>query len=108
MPDKKQFPLFLELVDKFTGYSGKTIYQSEQLAKTMADKAKLRAETNKAALNGTTENDTLSGQYEGFKHILIHNLAVDEFADIYAQTWAYGLFAARLHQKDNQQFTRYL
>jgi hypothetical protein len=49
-----------------------------------------------------------TGQYTGFKKILIHNLEVDEFAGIYAQTLAYGLFAARLNQKDASQFTRYL
>ncbi|MDR0786215.1 MAG: N-6 DNA methylase, partial [Treponema sp.] len=107
-PDKKQFSTFLELVDKFTGYSGKTIYNSEQLARVMADKARLLAEIIKAALAERVDDDTLSGQYEGFRKILIHNLEVDEFADIYAQTLAYGLFAARLNQNDNQPFTRYL
>jgi uncharacterized protein YggT (Ycf19 family) len=108
MPDKKQFPAFLALVDRFTKYSGKTIYNSELLAKTMAEKSKLLAAIIKTALQKKSENDTLSGQYEGFRNILIHNLEVTEFADIYAQTLAYGLFAARLNQKDNQQFTRFL
>jgi hypothetical protein len=107
-PDKKQFNAFLELVNRFTGYSGKTIYNSERLAKIMADKAKLLAVVIKNALKGKSENDTLSGQYEGFKKILIHNLDIAEFADIYAQTLAYGLFAARLNQADRQPFTRYL
>ncbi|MDR3300999.1 MAG: hypothetical protein LBT01_00520, partial [Spirochaetaceae bacterium] len=63
----------------------------------MADKAKLLAAIIKSALNGTkADNGTLSEQYIGFKKILIHNLAVAEFADIYAQTLAYGLFASRL------------
>jgi predicted helicase len=107
-PDKKQFPAFLELVDRFTKYSGKTIYNSEQLAKMMAEKSKLLAAIIKTALKEKADDDTLSGQYAGFKKILIHNLEVSEFADIYAQTLAYGLFAARLNQKDNRQFTRYL
>ncbi|GHV95692.1 DNA methyltransferase [Spirochaetia bacterium] len=107
-PDKKQFAVFLELINQFTSFSGKTIYHSEQLAKMMADKAKLLAEIIKTALNEKIENDTLAGQYEGFKTVLLHNLATSEFADIYAQTLAYGLFAARLNQTDNQPFTRYL
>jgi hypothetical protein len=104
VPDKNQFSAFLELIDKFTGYSGKTIYTSEQLAKVMADKAKLLAAIIKTALKENADDDTLSGQYTGFKKILIHNLGISEFADIYAQTLAYGLFAARLNQRDNQQF----
>jgi hypothetical protein len=108
IPDKKQFPAFLELVDRFTKYSGKTIYNSEQLAKMMAEKSKLLAAVIKTALKEKADDDTLSGQYEGFKKILIHNLEVSEFAGIYAQTLAYGLFAARLNQKDSRQFSRYL
>jgi type I restriction-modification system DNA methylase subunit len=107
-PDKKQFPAFLELIEQFTRYSGKTIYNAEQLAKMMADKAKLLASIIKTALQEKTENDSLSEQYEGFKKILIHNLSIDEFADMYAQALAYGLFAARLNQSDSQTFTRYL
>jgi type I site-specific restriction-modification system R (restriction) subunit len=73
-PEKKQFPAFLELVDRFTNYSGKTIYNSEQFAKMMAEKSKLLAAVIKAALKETADDDTLSGQYAGFKKILIHNL----------------------------------
>jgi predicted helicase len=108
IPDKKQFNAFLELVGRFTGYSGRTIYNSEQLAKMMADKAKLLAAIIKNALREKSENDTLPGQYAGFKKVLIRNLNTAEFADIYAQTLAYGLFAARLNQTDGQPFTRYL
>ncbi|MDR0637394.1 MAG: N-6 DNA methylase [Spirochaetaceae bacterium] len=108
IPDKKQFPVFLELTDRFTTYSGKTITTSKQLAKMLADKAKLLAAVIRAALKEKADDDTLSGQYEGFKKILIHNLDRAEFADIYAQTLAYGLFAARLNQKDDSRFTRYL
>jgi predicted helicase len=109
VPDKKQFDAFLELISQFTGFSGKTISNSEQLAKMMAEKARLLAETIKKALKSpSSETDTLNGQYEAFKKILIHNLGVSEFADIYAQTLAYGLFAARLNQEDSRQFTRLL
>ncbi|MDR0409059.1 MAG: hypothetical protein LBH18_01480, partial [Spirochaetaceae bacterium] len=110
--DKKQFGVFLELMERFTTYSGKTICNSEQLAKMMAAKAKLLAEVIRNALQEKkkekVDDDTLYGQYEGFKKILIHSLEIPEFAGIYAQTLAYGLFAARLNQQDNQPFTRYL
>ncbi|MDR2192947.1 MAG: DNA methyltransferase [Treponema sp.] len=107
-PDKKQYTVFLELIERFTKYSGSTIYNSEQLAKLMADKAKLLAAIMRKALNVPAENDTLLGQYEGFKKVLLHELGAAEFADIYAQTLAYGLFAARLNQRDEAPFTRYL
>ena len=34
-------------------------------------------------------------QMKAFKDILIHDITPKEFADIYAQTIAYGMFAAR-------------
>ena len=34
---------------------------------------------------------------QAFKAILIHDISAKEFADVYAQTIAYGMFAARLH-----------
>ncbi|MDR0472417.1 MAG: hypothetical protein LBH43_01930, partial [Treponema sp.] len=106
-PDKKQYDTFLEMIKQFTCYSGKTIYQSLELARMMAAKAKLLAEVIKAALSDkAAEGDTLSGQLEGFRKILIHNLSETDFADMYAQTLAYGLFAARLNQADTQTFNR--
>ena len=107
--NKDQYDLFIELVNQFTKYSGKTISTSESLAAIMADKSKLLAEVIYKALKDKSDpSNTLTGQYEGFKKILLHNLGFLEFSDIYAQTLAYGLFAARLNQTDSQTFTRFL
>ena len=48
----------------------------------------------------------LIGQYEAFKSDLIHDIKAADFADIYAETIAYGLFAARLHDTTLNTFTR--
>jgi predicted helicase len=110
--DKNQYGAFIELVNQFTGYSGKTIYQSLELARMMAAKAKLLAEVIRNALaekdgeDSVLPGDTLSGQLEGFRKVLMHNLSETAFADMYAQTLAYGLFAARLNQHDAQTFNR--
>lgn len=48
----------------------------------------------------------LIGQYEALKANLIGDITVAEFADIYAETIAYGLFAARLHDETPMSFTR--
>ncbi|GHT63365.1 hypothetical protein FACS1894110_01010 [Spirochaetia bacterium] len=106
-PDKTQFTAFTELVEQFVGYRGKSIYQSEQLAKMMAAKAKLLAHSiEKALAEKTSEDDTLSGQLEGFRKVLIHDLSETDFADIYAQTLAYGMFAARLNDRSDTVFNR--
>jgi len=108
-PEKDHYDSFIELINLFTSYSGKTIPTSENLAKIMADKSKLLAEVIYKAIKDKSDPDnTLIGQYKGFKKILIHNLGLREFSDIYAQTIAYGLFAARLNQTDNRTFTRFL
>jgi predicted helicase len=108
-PEKDQYDKFIELINQFTSYSGKTICTSERLAAIMADKSKLLAAVIHNALKDkSAPSDTLTGQYEGFRKILLHNLGLLEFSDIYAQTLAYGLFAARLNQTDNQTFTRFL
>jgi hypothetical protein len=98
VPDKDQYDAFIELVNQFVSYSGKTISASGNLAALMADKSKLLAAVIHNALKDKSDSNTLTGQYEGFRKILLHNLGTAEFSDIYAQTLAYGLFAARLNQ----------
>lgn len=54
-----------------------------------------------------TEGDAgeLHGQLEAFRKVLIESLTVEQFADMYAQTLCYGLFAARCNAPA-QGFTR--
>ncbi len=48
----------------------------------------------------------LKEQMKAFKDILIHDITPKDFADIYAQTIAYGMFAARLHDPTQEDFSR--
>ena len=52
------------------------------------------------------EDNTLKDQFEAFKKILIHDITPKDFADVYAQTIAYGMFAARLHDSNLKTFDR--
>ena len=52
------------------------------------------------------EKGSLHTQLAAFKETLIPDLAVEQFADMYAQTIAYGLFAARCNTDNAQYFTR--
>ncbi len=75
----------------------------------MAGKARLLSDIiGKALLSDEEnhENSTLKEQYEAFKQILIHDITPEGFADVYAQTIAYGMFAARLHDPTLQNFNR--
>src|SRR6266581_9123478 len=49
---------------------------------------------------------SLHAQMEGFRQVLLPDLAYEQFADMYAQTICYGLFAARCNAKPNLNFTR--
>ena len=48
----------------------------------------------------------MQDQREAFKNILIHDIDNSAFADIYVQTIAYGLFAARYHDPMLPTFSR--
>ncbi len=51
-------------------------------------------------------SETLNGLFEAFKSVLLPDLPVPQFADMFAQTLAYGLFAARYNHKSNKAFDR--
>lgn len=75
----------------------------------MASKARMLADVIDKALTSDEENNqntSLSDQMEAFKEVLIHDITPRQFADIYAQTIAYGMFAARLNDKTLEDFTR--
>ena len=75
----------------------------------MAGKARLLADVIEKALNSdeaNSENSTLKDQLLAFKQILIHDITPKAFADVYAQTIAYGMFAARLHDPTLPTFSR--
>ncbi|MBF0228547.1 MAG: N-6 DNA methylase [Desulfamplus sp.] len=103
----EQFPSFETHIKDFCGFTGQTIKSAEKLAKMMAQKAKMMEEVLfNAVKNEDSEDNSLKDQLEAFRQILINDLDEKTFADIYAQTIAYGLFAARLHDKTLEDFSR--
>lgn len=102
---------FTNLVKDFCTHIGQTIKSSKKLAEMMAGKARMLSEVIEKALIAdeadTLNPDTaLQAQLHAFKDILIHDIKPKEFADIYAQTIAYGMFAARLHDPTLPTFSR--
>ena len=103
------FTTFEHLIRDFALEVTQTIKSSKTLAEMMAAKARLLANVIEKALNSdeeTSENSTLKDQLHAFKEILIHDITTKAFADVYAQTIAYGLFAARLHDPTLPTFSR--
>ncbi|NQU88093.1 MAG: N-6 DNA methylase [Mariniphaga sp.] len=109
IPIVENFQVFENLIQNFCSYIGQTIKSSKKLAVMMAAKARLLEDILERALTSdeeTQENTSLKGQFDTFKNILIHDLTPKAFADIYAQTLAYGMFAARLHDTTLDDFSR--
>jgi predicted helicase len=105
---------FKDLLKEFYTHIGQTIKSASQLSKMMAGKARLLANVVEKALS-LDENDNLVNeaqnldiytQYSAFKAYLIHDIKPKEFADVYAQTIAYGMFAARLNDPSLVDFSR--
>ena len=103
------FATFTNLIKDFSTHVGQTIKSSRKLAEMMAGKARLLSDVIEKALTSDethNENSTLKDQMNAFKQILIHDITPKGFADVYAQTIAYGMFAARLHDPTLPTFSR--
>jgi len=102
----ENFDLFITHIEDFCNYKGQTIKSSEKLASMMAHKARMMEDVIHKAVLEDDDDNTLRDQLKAFRQILIHDLDEKTFADIYAQTIAYGLFAARLHDETLEDFSR--
>ena len=123
-----------EAEDKFKGiiqHLGDSAIQritsAPRLAKLMAGKARLLANIIETAVVsdedkvkcGNYDVDELFNipqeevfqtglreQMDTFQRVLLHDITPHSFADVYAQTIVYGLFAARLNDKTPEDFSR--
>jgi len=87
---------FLNLLDKFFSFSLPKTYTSESLAVELAKRTSfLKDQVILEELKGKEGKAPILGFYEAFQKYLIAGLTQDGFADLYAQTITYGLFAAR-------------
>lgn len=118
---------FLNLIEHVGNNAIQSITSASRLAKLMAGKARLlkniieQAVTDDSKMATDNENAIeelfhipqeevfktgLTEQMETFRRLLLHDITPSSFADIYAQTIVYGLFAARLNDKTPEDFSR--
>lgn len=108
-PKPENFELFENLLKDFCRYVGQTIKSPKKLAEMMAAKARLLSDVIEKSIDNDEdrlEDSTLKDHMDSFQQILIHDITAKGFADIYAQTIAYGMFAARLHDPTLPTFSR--
>ena len=91
----------LELIEGFLNYASAAINSPEDLAKQMARLTKSILLATESALQIETETGELHQLKRGFNEILLPDLNDAAFADMYAQTISYGLFAARVGHAQN-------
>lgn len=86
------------LLDRYFSFSLPAITDPKSLANALAKRTRfLRDEiiTIELAEEEMQGKKVLLNFYESFKKLLINNLTIEQFADLYAQTLTYGIFAAR-------------
>ena len=94
------------LWENFFNADAVSISSAAELAQRMAGKTRLLREHIRTLLDDD-EVTALRELLDSYREVLISKLDAAEFADLQAQTVAYGLFAARwLHQGAPQTFTR--
>jgi SOS-response transcriptional repressor LexA len=80
----------------FTLGHHETIRTSRDLSIRLADLARTIRDRTQSALAIETEQGPLTKLMAAFRQALVHDLDAGEFADMYAQTIAYGLLSARI------------
>jgi hypothetical protein len=96
-PVEKGDELF-NLLERFLSFSLPRFFTAESLAVELAKRTRfLRDQVVAEELRQemTKGEGNLLGFYEAFRKYLIGSLNLEDFADLYAQTITYGLFAAR-------------
>ncbi len=94
------------LLQKFFAQAAPTVGTPQELAQRMAVLARMTRDLIEETFKRESEEGALHAQLKAFRETLIPFLTPAEFADMYAQTITYGLFAARVRVPTGQDFTR--
>ena len=109
VPQPENYDQFTQLFKNFCETISQSIKSPTRLAEMMAGKARLMADIIEKSLNEDDENDNrshLKRQMLSFQKMLISDIDNKSFSDLYSQTIAYGMFAARYHDPTLQNFSR--
>ena len=106
--NEDKFQLLEDTIQDFIQDSKEPIKSGKHLAKVMAGKARRIRDNIKIflALETDIKNENLFSVFEVIKKLLLADLDKDKFADMYAQTVVYGLFAARYYDSTQDTFSR--
>jgi len=95
----------------FTLRHREVVTTSKELSIRLAELARAIRDRIKTALAIETDKGSLTKLMKAFQTALVHDLDADGFADMYAQTIAYGLLSARIadpHKKTADDFAAHM
>ncbi|GFP37016.1 hypothetical protein HKBW3S44_00697 [Candidatus Hakubella thermalkaliphila] len=97
-PPCEKLDAFLELLEEFFSFSTPEIRTSSDLSVELARRTRFLEHILQEEL--LAENEAVTKFYRAFKNELMESLTEEKFADLYAQTITYGLFAARMRTQN--------
>ena len=95
-----------ELLRSFLEHSAEPIRKPQELARRMARLTHMIRNVIVIAFQEKEASDNLKDLYTAFQDVLLPELTEPDFADMFAQTLAYGLFAARYNHTQTTRFSR--
>jgi hypothetical protein len=99
-PPAEQVEALTHLFEVFFSFALPPSFTAEDLARELARRTRfLRDQVIRPELE--QKQGAIYGFYQAFQEYLIAGLTEEQFADLYAQTITYGLFAARTRTKDS-------
>jgi len=108
--DSDAYGRFIELIENFLAHELEPISKPKDLALRMAKLTHMIRDIIIGTFDKGTASDNLAGLRQAFAKVLIPDIdkpeKTAEFADMFAQTIAYGLFAARCNHDSPEPFRR--
>ncbi len=95
-----------QLLDAFFKQEALTVGTAKDLAQRMAGMTRIVCDLIIRTFEHEQEKGWLHNWLAAFREVLIPDLDEKQFADMFAQTLAYGLFAAKVHSGSGKTFSR--
>lgn len=107
IPLEENFTSLEQEIKAFLECKPEKITNAKRLAKIMGGKAsRIKNNVSNYLQNENEKNKELLRIYDVMKKLLVHDLEINKFADMYAQTLVYGLFVARYYDSSSDNFSR--
>src|SRR3989344_3692270 len=107
IPKQESFEELATALIDFLGSKPERIKNGKRLAEIMGGKARrIRDNVRRFLSTESDKNTELLRLYQAIKDQLVHEITPETFADMYAQTLVYGLFAARYNDDSPETFSR--